>query len=244
MALKYRRLLLKAGGESLSSPGATCIDVEAVEKTADLFVSLHDLGAEVGGVLGGGNILRGGTLAGGTLTRTTADAMGMLATVMNALALGDALKARGKDARVLTPFQVGGFTELFSASAARRYLEAGCILLLAGGTGNPYFTTDTGAAMYAAEIEAEILVKATKVDGVYSDDPMVNPDAIRYNTLTYREVIERNLGVMDITAVTLCMENRIPVVVCNLWQEGAVEAVVQGNLETGTWIGSNGSFPE
>ena len=244
MSLKYRRLLLKAGGESLSSPGGTSIDVAAMENTADLFVSLHDLGAEVGGVLGGGNFLRGGSLTGGALTRTSADAMGMLATVMNALALGDVLRARGKDVRVLTPFQVGGFTELFSAPAARRYLDAGCILLLAGGTGHPYFTTDTGAAMYAAEIGAEILVKATKVDGVYSDDPMVNKDAIRYNTLTYREVIERNLAVMDITAITLCMENRIPVVVCNLWQEGAVEAVVQGNLDTGTWIGNNGDLPE
>ena len=133
MALKYRRLLLKAGGESLSGPGASGIDPAAVEKMVDLFVSLHDLGAEVGGVLGGGNFLRGRTLAGGSLTRVTADAMGMLATVMNAVALGDALRARGKDVRVLTPFQVGGFTELFSAPAARRHMEAGCILLLAGG---------------------------------------------------------------------------------------------------------------
>jgi len=239
--VKFRRLLLKVGGESLCSQndsgGGSGIEVEAAGRTADLIVSLHGLGVEIGLVLGGGNILRGGTLAGGGLERTTADAMGMLATVMNAMALADTIQARGVDARVLTAFPVGGFTELFSARGARRHLAAGRIVLMAGGTGNPFFTTDTNAALRAAEIGADILIKATKVDGVYSEDPMVNPDAIRYPTLTYRDVIERNLGVMDITAITLCMENRIPLVVCDLWQAGAVEAVLQGSTDTGTLIG-------
>jgi len=232
---------LKLGGESLCGPGDTGIDLEAAGRTADRIVRLVDLGAEIGLVLGGGNVLRGAGLAGGDLTRATADAMGMLATVVNALALRDVLEARGREARVLSAFPVGGFTEAFSAATARRHLESGRIVLAAGGTGNPYFTTDTCAALRAAEIGAEVLVKATKVDGVYSDDPKKNTEAVRYGALTYRDVIERNLGVMDITAITICMENEIPVVVCNLWEEGAVEAVLRGDRNAGTWIGVDAS---
>jgi len=239
--LEFRRLLLKLGGESLSGPGDAGVDADATGRTADRIVGLVDLGAEIGLVIGGGNLLRGARLAGGDLARATADAMGMLATVMNALALRDALVARGCDGRVLSAFPVGGFTEVFSAATARRHLDAGRIVLAAGGTGNPYFTTDTCAALRAAEIGAEVLVKATKVDGVYSDDPERNEDAVRYDSLTYRDVIERNLGVMDITAITICMENEIPVVVCNLWEEGALEAVLRGDRNAGTWIGVDAS---
>lgn len=250
--IRFRRLLLKIGGESLCKPGGSGIDVEATGRTADLIGSVADLGAEIGLVVGGGNLLRGGRLAssdaanpqsnprGSSISRPTADAMGMLATVMNALALADVLRARGRDARVLSAFAVGGFTELFSAAGADRHLRAGRIVLLAGGTGNPFFTTDTCAALRAAEIGAEVLVKATKVDGVYSDDPMVNPDAVRYKSLTYQEVLERELGVMDLTAITLCRENAIRVAVCNLWQAGAIEAVLGGNTELCTWIGASG----
>lgn len=239
--LGFRRLLLKIGGESLSAPGGPGVEVEAAGRTAELIASIADLGVEVGLVVGGGNLLRGSHLVGDSAThgisRPTADAMGMLATVMNALALADLLCARGRDARVLSAFPVGGFTEVFSAAAADRHLKAGRVVLLAGGTGNPFFTTDTCAALRAAEIGAEVLIKATKVDGVYSDDPMVNPDAVRYKSLSYQEVLERNLGVMDLTAITLCKENGIRVAVCDLWSDGAIEAVLRGDEDRGTWIG-------
>ena len=239
--LRFRRLLLKIGGESLSEPGSPGVEIEAAGRTAELIASIADLGVEVGLVVGGGNLLRGSQLLGDGpphgISRPTADAMGMLATVMNALALADLLRTRGRDARVLSAFPVGGFTELFSAAAADRHLKAGRVVLLAGGTGNPFFTTDTCAALRAAEIGAEVLIKATKVDGVYSDDPMVNPDAVRYKSLSYQEVLERNLGVMDLTAITLCKENGIRVAVCDLWSDGAIEAVLRGDEDRGTWIG-------
>lgn len=232
----YKRVLLKLGGESLSDRGGNGIVPDALARTADRVVAFRERGAQVALVLGGGNILRGANLAGGDLHRTTADGMGMLATVINALALTDAVQARGVESRVMTPFSVGGLTERFSSRVARRYLDEGAVVLLAGGTGNPFFTTDTNAALRAAEVDADVVVKATKVDGVYSADPMENPDARRYERLTYREVIDRNLGVMDITAITLCMETAIPVVVCNLWQEGALEGVLSGDTALGTWI--------
>jgi len=240
---QFKRVLLKLGGESLSEieggeAGGGVIVQEAVSRTADHVVSLRAHGAEIAIVLGGGNLMRGAKLAGADLQRTTADGMGMLATVINALALGDAIQARGVEARVMTPFSIGGLTERFSSPIARRYLDAGFVVLLAGGTGNPFFTTDTNAALRAAEVGAHVVVKATKVDGVYSADPMKDPDAVRYERLTYREVIDRNLGVMDITAITLCMETNTPVVVCDLWQDGALAGVLAGDTSMGTWIGN------
>lgn len=232
------RVLLKLSGEALSGEGGAGIVRDDLARTADLIARLREKDAEIALVIGGGNLLRGAELAGGDLERTTADGMGMLATVINALALADAIQACGARARVMSPFTVGGYTEPFSARVARRHLEDGHVVLLSGGTGNPFFTTDTTAALRAAEVGADLLIKATKVDGVYSADPRTNPDAERYAALTYREVIERNLGVMDITAITLCMENDIPVVVCDLWQPGAVQSVLTGDRTTGTWIGS------
>ncbi|MBN2490770.1 MAG: UMP kinase [Planctomycetes bacterium] len=234
----HRRVLLKIGGEWLAGPGDRGVDVAAAGRAADRIVRLATLGVEIGVVVGGGNLVRGGKLAGGALRRTTADAMGMLATVINALVLAEGLGARGHETRVLSAFEVGGFAERFSAAAARRHLEAGRIVFAAGGLGNPLFTTDTCAAVRAVELGAALLVKATNVDGVYAADPAVEPDAERFTSLTYGAVIDRRLGVMDITAVTLCMENDLPVVVLNFAQDGALEAVVRGDRSVGTWIGS------
>jgi len=236
--LKLRRVMLKLSGEALCGDTGYGVDPATLRSISMEVGEVHALGAEVALVIGGGNIFRGLRGSAQGMDRASADYMGMLATVINALALADAIQACGAQARVMSPFTVGGYTEPFSARVARRHLVDGHVVLLSGGTGNPFFTTDTTAALRAAEVGADVLVKATKVDGVYSADPRTNPDAERYAKLTYRDVIERNLGVMDITAITLCMENEIPVVVCDLWQPGAVQSVLAGDQSTGTWIGS------
>jgi uridylate kinase len=227
--MSYQRVLLKLSGEALGDPErGHGIDPGAVETIARQVARVARLGVETAIVVGGGNILRGATFSEIGAHRASADYMGMLATVINALALSSALEEQGLETRVLTALDIRQVAEPFVRRRALAHLEKGRVVLLAGGTGNPFFTTDTAAALRAAELGCEVLLKATKVDGVYSADPKRDPHAQRFVELTYMQVLERRLKVMDGTAITLCMENRLPVVVFDLFVEGNIERVVKG----------------
>jgi uridylate kinase len=234
-ALKYRRVLLKLGGEALASPGGFGIDPEKVEELAHKVRRVKELGTEVAVVVGAGNIWRGSIGMRKGMDRATADYMGMLATVLNGLALQDALERLGVDTRVQTAIEMQAVAEPYIRRRAIRHLEKGRVVILAGGTGNPYFTTDTAAALRAMEIDAEVMVKATKVDAIYDSDPKLNPDAKRFSRLSYLEALNMGVQVMDSTALTLCMDNNLPIIVTNLWNEGSIERVVQGE-EIGTLV--------
>lgn len=236
--LKYKRILLKLGGEALASPGGFGIDPEKVAELAYKIKHVRDLGVQVAVVLGAGNIWRGNIGMQSGMDRATADYMGMLATVINALALQDALERIGLDTRVQTAIEMKAVAEPYIRRRAIRHLEKGRIVILAAGTGNPYFTTDTAAALRAMEIDAEVLIKATKVDAVYDDDPLRNPNAHRFAHLTYLQALNLRVGVMDSTALTLCMDNNLPIVVTNLWRDGSIERVVKGE-DVGTTISSS-----
>lgn len=225
---KYRRVLLKLSGEALEGSGASGLDPAVLEGIAAQIKACCALGVQVGVVIGGGNIFRGLAGAAGGMNRSVADAMGMLATVINCLALQDALQRAGQPASTLSAVELGGMAERFSRRRALRALEAGEVILLGGGTGNPYFTTDTAAALRALEIGAEVMLKATKVDGVYDKDPVLHPDAVRFPRLTYSEVLARQLRVLDLTAVTLCRDNKLPLVVFDMTAEGNILRVVRG----------------
>lgn len=228
MSLKYKRMLLKVGGEAFSAPGGIGIQPEQVELTAARIKRLHDMGVEVGIVAGAGNLWRGaGTMARG-MDRSTADYMGMLATVMNGMALQDALERMGVDTRLQTAIEMQSVAEPYIRRRAIRHLEKGRVVIMQGGTGNPFFTTDTAGALRAMEIDADVLVKATKVDGVYTTDPAKDPNATRYDHLTYLEALNMGLKVMDSTALSLCMDNNLPIIVTNLWNEGSIEAIARG----------------
>jgi uridylate kinase len=235
MAAKYRRVLLKLGGEALASPGSYGISPHMAEEVAAKVSAMRDLEIEVAIVLGAGNIWRGRDGLAHGMDRATADHMGMLATVMNALALADALERIGITTRVQTAIEMRAFAEPYIRLRAIRHLEKGRIVIIGGGTGNPYFTTDTAAALRAMEIDADLLIKATKVDGVYSEDPHENPDAERFDRLTYMQTLEMRVGVMDATAISLCMENDLPILVLNLWQPHSLERAVKGE-DIGTLI--------
>jgi uridylate kinase len=224
----YQRILLKLSGEALEGEREQGIDPATLASVARQIQEIGSLGVQTAVVLGGGNIFRGLAGAAGGMNRSVADAMGMLATVINGLALYDALARIGQPARVLTAFPVGAMTEPFSQRKAVAALEACEVVILSGGTGNPYFTTDTAAALRALEVGAGAMLKATKVDGIYDRDPVTHPDAVRFDTLTYQEVLDRRLRVMDLTAVTLCRDNRLPLVVFNQTQEGNIRRVVLG----------------
>jgi uridylate kinase len=225
---KYRRVLLKLGGESLASPGGYGISPHIAEEIAAKVSAVRDLEVEVVIVLGAGNIWRGrdGLVHG--MDRATADHMGMLATVMNALALADALERMGVTTRVQTSIEMRAIAEPYIRLRAIRHLEKGRVVIIGGGTGNPYFTTDTAAALRAMEVDADLLIKATKVDGVYTEDPHENPDAERFDHLNYMQALELRVGVMDATAISLCMENDLPILVLNLWQPHSLERAVIG----------------
>jgi len=225
---KYKRVLLKLGGESLAGPGDFGISPHMAEEIAAKVSSVRDLEVEVAIVLGAGNIWRGRDGLAHGMDRATADHMGMLATVMNALALADALGRMGIDTRVQTAIEMRAIAEPYIRLRAIRHLEKGRTVIVGGGTGNPYFTTDTAAALRAMEIDADLLIKATKVDGVYTEDPHENPDAERFDHLTYMQALELRVGVMDATAISLCMENDLPIVVLNLWQPHSLEQAVVG----------------
>jgi uridylate kinase len=227
-ALRYRRILLKLGGEALAGEGGFGIDPHEADVVAAKVRRLRDLGAEVAIVIGAGNLWRGKDGQAHGMEQTTADHMGMLATVMNSLALADAFHRVGLESRVMTAIEMRSVAEPYIRGRAVRHLEKGYTVILAAGTGNPYFTTDTAAALRAMEIHAEVLIKATKVDGVYDKDPKTNPDAKRFDHLAYIDALNMRVGVMDSTALTLCMDHDLPIVVLNLWQPGSVEQAVLG----------------
>lgn len=232
---KYKRILLKLSGEALAGMGEFGIDPDKAAFLARRVKSVHDLGVEIGVVIGAGNIWRGKAGVDRGMDQTTADHMGMIATVINALALRDALQREGVETRVQTAIEMNKVAEPYIRLRAIRHLEKGRVVIIAGGTGNPYFTTDTAGALRAMEIEAALLIKATKVDGIYDSDPRKNPNARRFATLTFHEALEKRLEVMDQTAFTLCRENNLPILVVDFWAEGALEAAVMGQ-EIGTIV--------
>jgi uridylate kinase len=233
MTQAYQRVLLKLSGEALGGPpgnarGGQGIDPEAVQQIAQQVSRVARAGVKVALVVGGGNILRGAQFSQLGGQRANADYMGMLATVINALALCDAIEAAGTPTRVMTAIEIRQVAEPFLRRVALSHLEKGRVVILAAGTGNPFFTTDTAAALRAVELDCEVLLKATKVDGVYTADPKRDPNARRFEELTYMDVLRQGLRIMDGTAITLCMEQRLPVVVFNLFEEGNLERVVRG----------------
>jgi len=233
----YRRVLLKVSGEAFCKPGGFGLDPEEVRTISRQLKEVAEDGCELAVVVGGGNYLRGVQFSQmADIRRATADYMGMVATVINALALQDALEALGVDTRVQSAIQMQDVCEPFIRRRAIRHLEKGRVVILAGGTGNPFFTTDTCAALRASELGAAALLKATKVDGVYSDDPNLNPQAKRYEQLSYDDVVRQGLKIMDVAAVTLCKDSHIPVVVFDLKREGNIRRVVEGE-PIGTLIG-------
>ncbi|NLW83349.1 MAG: UMP kinase [Phycisphaerae bacterium] len=226
---KYNRILLKLSGESFCKPGGFGIEGDAIEPVAERIARLCKLGPQVAIVVGGGNFMRGAAFSQRShISRTTADYMGMLATVMNAVALQETLEKVGQPTRVLSAIEVAAICEPFVRRRAIRHLEKGRVTILAGGTGNPFFSTDTCAALRASEIGAELMIKATKVDGVYTDDPVKNPKATLISHISYQEVLSQNLKVMDPAAVSLCRENHIPIVVLNIFKDGVITRVLQG----------------
>lgn len=237
MSAAYKRVVLKFSGEALAPLGGSLgIDPERAENIASKIKRIHELGVQVAVIVGGGNLWRGSIGVERGMDQAIADYMGMIATVMNGLALQDALQRVGCDTRVQTAVQMNSVAEPYIRLRAMRHLEKGRVVIIAGGLGNPFFTTDTAAALRAAEIKADIVIKATKVDGVYSADPNRYPDAVRYETLTYKEVLDQHLNVMDMTAFTLCQENDMPIMVLNFWAEGALFAAINGDTKVGTVI--------
>jgi uridylate kinase len=231
----YRRILLKLSGEALMGDQSYGIDPAVATRIAQDILDIQALGVQTAIVIGGGNIFRGLAASARGMDRSTADYMGMLATVMNALAMQDALEHQGVPTRVLTAIEMRAVAEPFIRRRAIRHLEKGRVVVFAAGTGNPYFTTDTAAALRAMEIKAEVILKATKVDGIYSADPVNNPDAVRYDRISYLQVLQERLEVMDATAISLCMDNKLPIVVFNLKVPGNIRRVVMGD-EVGTTV--------
>ncbi len=233
--LAYRRVLLKLSGEALMGAGDFGIDPGVIKRVAGEIKELVDMGIQLGLVVGGGNIFRGAGLAGGGMDRVVGDQMGMLATVMNALAMQDALEKQGVSARVMSALDMHEVCEDYIRRRAVRHLEKGRVVLMAAGTGNPFFTTDSAASLRAIEIGADLLVKATKVDGVYSADPVKHPDAVLYPSLNYDQALAENLGVMDATALVLCRDHDMPLRVMNLNESGALKRLLQGE-DVGTLV--------
>lgn len=233
---KYKRIILKISGEALSGEKGHGLDSDTIGRITGEIKQIFDAGIEISIVVGGGNFWRGRTGKG--MDRTTADHMGMLATVINALALQDSLESKGIQTRVQTAIEMRQIAEPYIRRKAIRHLEQKRVVIFACGTGNPFFSTDTTAALRAAEIDAEVILLAKKVDGVYDDDPVINKNAKKFKELTYIELINKGLGVMDITAASLCMDNKIPIIVFGINQEGNIMKVVKGE-KIGTWIGKS-----
>ena len=234
----YKRVLLKLGGESLvAEEGDFGLDEKALKNITEEIRAAKDLGVEIAIVIGGGNILRGASLSSIGIERTTGDYMGMLATVINALALQAALEQAGIATRVQTAIEIQAVAEAYVRRRAVRHLEKGRVVIFAGGTGNPYFTTDTAASLRAMEVGADVIFKATKVDGIYSSDPRTNKDAIKYKELSYLDVLKKGLKVMDSTAVSLCMDNKLPMVIFNFRQAHSIKRVLLGE-KIGTTVGA------
>jgi uridylate kinase len=236
-SLVYRRVLLKISGEALMGEQNYGIDVNVARAVAEELKAVHQLGVQVAVVVGGGNIFRGVSKSAGNMDRSSADYIGMLATVMNAVVLQDALEKIQVDTRVLSAVDIPQLAESFIRRRAVRHLEKGRVVIFAAGTGNPYFTTDSAAALRALEIKADIILKATKVDGVYSADPVLDATAELFSATTYRQVLEKELKVMDASAISLCMDNNLPIVVFNMRQAGNIRRVVMGEAGVGTKVG-------
>jgi uridylate kinase len=239
LSLVYPRVLLKISGEALMGEQAYGIDVNVARNVAEEIKAVHDLGVQVAVVVGGGNIFRGVSKSAGNMDRSSADYIGMLATVMNAVVLQDALEKIDVHTRVLSAIDIPQLAESFIRRRAVRHLEKARVVIFAAGTGNPYFTTDSAAALRALEIKADIILKATKVDGVYSADPMADATAERFNEITYQQVLEKQLRVMDASAISLCMDNNLPIIVFNMREPGNIRRVVLGEIGVGTrvWLG-------
>jgi uridylate kinase len=235
--LCYRRVLLKISGEALMGEQAYGIDVDVARSVAEELKAVYKMGVQVAVVVGGGNIFRGVSKSAGNMDRSSADYIGMLATVMNAVVLQDALEKIDVDTRVLSAVDIPQLAEPFIRRRAVRHLEKGRVVIFAAGTGNPYFTTDSAAALRALEIKADIILKATKVDGVYSADPVKDSTAELFNEISYRQVLERQLKVMDASAISLCMDNNLPIIVFNMRQPGNIRRVVMGETGVGTKVG-------
>ncbi len=233
----FSRVLLKLSGEALMGDQSYGIKPETTTQIAREIGEVQQLGVQVAVVIGGGNLFRGLAASARGMDRATADYMGMLATIINALALQDALEQVGVTTRVATAIEMRAVAEPFIRRRALRHLEKGRVILFAAGTGNPYFTTDTAAALRAMEMRAEVILKGTKVDGIYTADPMIDTSADRYDTISYLEVIDRGLKVMDATAITLCMDNKLPIIVFNLQQPGNLRRVIMGE-PVGTRVGA------
>jgi uridylate kinase len=231
----YDRVLLKLSGEALLGEKAFGIDRDFTDYLAGEIKQAHALGVQVAAVVGGGNIFRGVSDNARGMDRISADHMGMLATVINGIALQDALERSGLDTRVLSAIEMREVAEPFIRRRAIRHMEKGRVAIFAGGTGNPYFSTDTAAALRAMEIKAEVILKATKVGGIYDSDPMKNPKAKKFDSLTYREVLQKGLRVMDTTAISLCMDNNLPIIVYNLREKGTLRRILIGE-KIGTMV--------
>jgi uridylate kinase len=227
--MRYQRVLLKLSGEALSGDLGTGIDAEILNAISREIKDIHERGVQIAVVIGGGNIHRG--VAGATkgMDRTTSDHMGMLATMINSLAMQDSLERCGVVTRVLSALSISEVAEPYIRRRAIRHLEKGRVIIFAAGTGNPYFTTDTAAALRANEIDAEVIMKATKVDGIYDEDPMINPKATKFEQLKFMDVLNRGIKVMDSTAISLCMDNEIDIMVFNMFQKGNILKAIQGD---------------
>jgi uridylate kinase len=227
-ALKYSRVLLKLSGEALAGKKGIGFDFDVIQRLAGEVKDIAEMGASVGLVIGGGNMVRGAQLSKMGMDRVAADYMGMLGTVINALAVQDVLERIGLETRVMTAIGMKEIAEPFIRRRAIRHFEKGRVVIFAAGTGNPYFSTDTAAALRAIQIQADVIVKATSVDGVYSADPKLDPEATRFETISYRDVMSKELAVMDQTAITLCKENKVPIIVLNIHRHGEVARALAG----------------
>jgi uridylate kinase len=235
-SLAFRRVLLKISGEALMGEQTYGIDVDIARQVAAELKAVYELGVQVAVVVGGGNIFRGVSKSAGNMDRSSADYIGMLATVMNGVVLQDALEKLDVHTRVMSALNIPQLAEPFIRRRAVRHLEKGRVVIFAAGTGNPYFTTDSAAALRALEIKAEVILKGTKVEGVYNADPMLDASATRFDCITYQEVLERQLKVMDASAISLCMDNNLPIVVFNMRKPGNILRVVKGEAGIGTTV--------
>jgi uridylate kinase len=243
MSNPYKRVVLKISGESFASEGSLGIHPDELMLIADEITSARANGTDIAVVVGGGNIIRGASLAAMTsFDQSASDYMGMLGTVINGLALKEALESRNHPARVMSAINLTSVAEPFIRSRALRHFEKGRVVILVAGTGNPFFTTDTCASLRAIELGADILLKATKVDGIYDTDPVKNPNAVRYDSITYNEALEKKLGVMDLTAMAMCMEHDLPICVFDFKQKGNIRRVVEGLPGIGTMVASGEKF--
>lgn len=236
--MRFKRILLKLSGEALMGEQNYGIDTNVAESVAKEIKAVHDLGVEVAIVVGGGNIFRGVSKSAGNMDRAAADYIGMLATVMNAVVLQDALEQQNVFTRAMSAIDIPQLAEPFIRRRAVRHLEKMRVVIFAAGTGNPYFTTDSAAALRACEIKADVIFKATKVDGIYTADPMTDPNATRFETISYQEVLEKQLKVMDTSAISLCMDNNLPIMVFNMKVAGNIIKAVSGDLSIGTLVGA------